>query len=239
MSRGLNKLAVFSEKRERTRLLNLMRENLQNYDVEIYAYCIMPNHFHLLIKADLEELASYIAKVLAAFAKYYNRKHNRVGYVFQGRYKSQCVENIDYFWNCLRYIHNNPLHLKGVESILDYKYSSMRELYYGEKDLLADIVFELVAGKFENSEKFYDFHGIESWCVFEDVEEEFRENKLRIAREILTEFEVEFEIKAIEVIDYIEMRKQLKEKLITILHVTVREANEILKVLRKEIAGTG
>ena len=51
MSRGLNKLAVFNEKRERTRLLNLMRENLQNYDVEIYAYCIMPNHFHLLIKA--------------------------------------------------------------------------------------------------------------------------------------------------------------------------------------------
>ena len=239
MSRGLNKLAVFNEKRERTRLLNLMRENLQNYDVEIYAYCIMPNHFHLLIKADLVELASYIAKVLAAFAKYYNRKHNRVGYVFQGRYKSQCVENISYFWNCLRYIHNNPLHLEEVESILDYKYSSMRELYYGEKDLLADIVFELVAGKFENSEKFYDFHGIESWCVFEDVEEEFRENKLRIAREILTEFEVEFEIKAIEVIDYVEMRKQLKEKLITILHVTVREANEILKVLRKEIVGTG
>jgi len=239
MSRGLNKLAVFNEKRERTRLLNLMRENLQNYDVEIYAYCIMPNHFHLLIKADLEELASYIAKVLAAFAKYYNRKHNRVGYVFQGRYKSQCVENIDYFWNCLRYIHNNPLHLKGVESILDYKYSSMRELYYGEKDLLADIIFELVAGRFEDSEKFYDFHEIESCCVFDDVEEEVRENKLRIAREILTEMEVEFETKAIEVIDYIEMRKQLKEKLITILHVTVREANEIMKVLRKEIVGTG
>jgi len=67
----------------------------------------------------------------------------------------------------------------------------------------------------------------------------FSNIQLSNSREILTEFEVEFEIKAIEVIDYVEMRKQLKEKLITILHVTVREANEILKVLRKEIAGTG
>ena len=60
MSRGLNKLPIFKEKRERTRMLNLVRENIQQYDVEIYAYCIMPNHFHLLIKADLQELASFM-----------------------------------------------------------------------------------------------------------------------------------------------------------------------------------
>lgn len=85
MSRGINKLPVFKEKRE-------IRENTQKYDVEMYAYCIMP--FHLLIKADLEELASFMAIIIAEFARYYNYKHNRTGYVFEGRYKSQCVENI-------------------------------------------------------------------------------------------------------------------------------------------------
>ena len=84
MSRGINKEAIFKEQRERTRMLNLIRENTMEYDVEIYSYCIMPNHFHLLIKADLKELASFMAKVLAKFAKYYNQKHNRVGHVFQG-----------------------------------------------------------------------------------------------------------------------------------------------------------
>ena len=87
MSRGINKEAIFKEQRERTRMLNLIRENTMEYDVEIYSYCIMPNHFHLLIKADLKELASFMAKVLAKFAKYYNQKHNRVGHVFQGRYR--------------------------------------------------------------------------------------------------------------------------------------------------------
>lgn len=192
MSRGLNKLAVFRETRERTRLINLIRENLEKYNVEIYAYCIMPNHFHLLIKADLEELASFMAKILAAFAKYYNKKHNRVGYVFQGRYKSQCVENIGYFWNCLRYIHNN----------------------------------------------FYDFHRQGSWCVFDDIEEESTENKLRIAKEILKELEEVYETKAIEVIDYVELRKQLKEEIKMILHITVRETDEIINKLRKDIVGT-
>lgn len=238
MSRGLNKLAVFRETRERTRLINLIRENLEKYNVEIYAYCIMPNHFHLLIKADLEELASFMAKILAAFAKYYNKKHNRVGYVFQGRYKSQCVENIGYFWNCLRYIHNNPQYLKEVENIVDYKHSSMKELYYGEKDLLADIIFELVANRFEDSKNFYDFHRQGSWCVFDDIEEESTENKLRIAKEILKELEEVYETKAIEVIDYVELRKQLKEEIKIILHITVRETDEIINKLRKDIVGT-
>ena len=158
MSRGLNKLAIFKEKREKTRMLNLIRENLSNYNVEIYAYCIMSNHFHLLIKADLEELASFMARVLAAFAKYYNFKHNRIGYVFQDRYKSQRVENMNYFWACLRYIHNNPLYLSGVEIILNYKYSSLRELYYKEKDILTDLIFQLVYGKFGEPEKILQFH---------------------------------------------------------------------------------
>ena len=239
MSRGLNKMAVFKEKRERTRLLNLIRENLEKYNVEIYAYCIMPNHFHLLIKADLEELASFIAKILAAFAKYYNQKHNRVGYVFQGRYKSQCVEDISYFWNCLRYIHNNPLYLEETENIVDYKHSSMRELYYGAKDILSEIIFDLVSDKFGGSKEFYDFHKIGSWSVFDDVEEEEKDTKLRIAKEILDQLEITSQIKAIEIIDYIETRRQLKEELIAILHIPVREANEIIKELRKEIAGTG
>ena len=57
MVRGLNKMPVFKEKGEKTRIINLIRENLSEYEVAILAYCIMPNHFNMLIKADLKELA--------------------------------------------------------------------------------------------------------------------------------------------------------------------------------------
>jgi len=239
VSRGINKEAIFKEQRERTRMLNLIRENIEEYKVEIYAYCIMPNHFHLLIKADLKELASFIAKILAKFAKYYNQKHNRVGHVFQGRYKSQCIEDIAYFWNCLRYIHKNPLCLEENKDIKDYKYSSMKELYYGTKDILADIIFNLVEGRFEDSNDFYEFHKTGSWYVFEDVAEEVRNNRMRIAKEVLEEYAIEYETQEIEVIDYVEIRKQLKESIVAIMHVSNHEAEKIIKELKNQIVGTG
>ena len=127
MTRGLNKMPVFKQQREKTRMINLIRENLPKYEVAIYAYCIMPNHFHLLIKADLKELASFMAKILADFAKYYNFKHQRIGYVFQDRYKSQCIEKESYFWNCMRYIHLNPLNEKDFKELINYKYCSVKE----------------------------------------------------------------------------------------------------------------
>jgi len=240
MSRGLNKLPVFEEIRERSRMLNLIRENVEKYNVEIYAYCIMSNHFHLLIKADLKELASFMAKIIAEFARYYNQKHNRVGFVFQGRYKSQCVENIGYFWNCLRYIHNNPLYLEEIDRIENYKYSSLKELYYNEKDILADIVFQLVYGKFGESKEFLRFHETGSWEVFEDVSEEKEDDRLRIAREILSQYELSKGVEAIEILDYFTFRKEYQKELIKILHVPVKKANEIISMLKRELKkGTG
>lgn len=239
MSRGINKEAIFKEQRERTRMLNLIRENTMEYDVEIYSYCIMPNHFHLLIKADLKELASFMAKVLAKFAKYYNQKHNRVGHVFQGRYRSQCVEDIGYFWNCLRYIHQNPMHMEEVKSLTDYKYSSMRELYYCKKDILSDIIFELVDERFENKEVFLEFHKSDNWNTFEDVLEEELESRLKIARELLSIYATKYETEAIEILDYVNMRQKYKKELRKILGVSIEKTAKLVEQVKREIKGTG
>ena len=107
--RGINKVAIFNENREKSRVLNLIQDHFQEYNIKIYAYCIMPNHYHLLLQANLKDLASFMAIFLAGFAHYYNYKHNRTGYVFQGRYRSQCIDTKAHFWNCLRYIHLNPV----------------------------------------------------------------------------------------------------------------------------------
>jgi REP element-mobilizing transposase RayT len=180
MVRGLNKNSIFKERREKTRMLNLIRENLSEYEVEIYAYCIMHNHFHLLIKADLKELASFMAKILAAFAKYYNFKHRRVGYVFQDRFKSQCVENESYFWNCMRYIHRNPSKEKDMKEILHYKYSSIGEFYLDTKDIITEKSFEMMKNRFRSKQEFLEFHKNNGWEVFDDTDEDVQDNHIQI-----------------------------------------------------------
>ena len=127
VSRGLDRENIFGEKREKTRFLNLLKDNLKDCNIEIYAYCVMSNHFHLLAKAEKEIMPIFMAKVLGRYAKYYNYKHNRTGYVFENRYNTQCIEDERYFWSCLRYIHMNPVKAKICSNIMQYEHSSMRE----------------------------------------------------------------------------------------------------------------
>lgn len=239
MARGLNKMPVFKQKREKTRIVNLIRENLSKYDVAIYAYCIMPNHLHLLLKADLQELASFMAKVLAAFAYYYNFKHHRLGYVFQDRYKSQCVEKESYFWNCLRYIHRNPANQGTIKEILQYEYSSMAEFYNGEQDILSSEAFLIMSQRFQTIQDFLEFHKSESWDVFEDVEEDVTSNHLRIANEILTEYIWKYNLPKEEILEYIETRKEFEDKLAKVLQISRRKVLDIEQIIRKELTGTG
>ena len=147
VNRGLEKKAVFAQNRERTRMENLVRENYEKYQVEVYAYCIMPNHFHLLLKAELDVLASFMAVISAEYAFYYNYKHNRTGVVFQNRFRSQCVEDEAYFWNCVRYIHMNPVKAGLSSTLLGYKHSSMKEycsLVSDENKILVGNIRELM-----------------------------------------------------------------------------------------------
>ena len=237
--RGLNKMPVFKEKGEKTRIINLIRENLSEYEVAILAYCIMPNHFHMLIKADLKELASFMAKVLAAFAHYYNYKHHRIGYVFQDRFKSQCVEKESYFWNCLRYIHRNPAKNGSVKEMLDYKYSSMSEFYRGVRDILDEKAFLMVNQKFHTNQDFLEFHRFESWDIFDDVDEDMEKNNMRIAKEILAEYKWKYNLQEEELFNYVEIRKEYKKELMKVLQISQKKVMIIMQNIRGGLIGTG
>ena len=239
MVRGLNKLPIFKQTREKTRIVNLIRENRSKYEVVIYAYCIMPNHFHLLIKADLKELASFMAKILAAYAKYYNYKHNRIGYVFQDRYKSQCVEEESYFWNCLRYIHMNPSSHAIPEEILKYRHSSMAEYYYMKQDIIHDEGFVMMNTRFSSSQDFLEFHKMKSRDIFVDIPEEIMENYIRIAHEILTELQWKLSMPPEEILEYVETRKKYEKELQEFFQTSNRTIQDIERTVRNGLKGTG
>ena len=110
----------------------------------------MPNHFHLLIKASLSDLSAFMAVISSKYASYYNYKHKRSGVVFQNRFQSQCIEDANYFWNCLRYIHLNPVKAKLCKDPRSYKYGSMNELCkIRKKEILDENVYKNVMDIFD------------------------------------------------------------------------------------------
>ena len=212
--RGLNKLAVFKDKREKIRILNLIRENFKEYNVKIYAYCIMSNHFHLLLQAELKDLSAFM--------------------VFQDRFRSQCVEEESYFWNCVRYIHLNPVKAGICRDMEEYKCSSISEYYQvqDEEDrILWEGVLRISRKRFGNKRTFIDFHNMKDRDFFIDVPEEEFMQRVEIAKGILWDMEYELKTPAEEIIDYSKTRNEFEQRLADTFHISKKAAQEIRKKL--------
>ncbi|WP_340622523.1 transposase [Desulfitibacter alkalitolerans] len=106
---------------------------------KLLGYCLMSNHVHLLMQEGENNIGRVMKRIGVAYVQWYNRKHGRVGHLFQDRYKSEEVEDDTYLLTVLRYIHQNPVKAKIVNSINDYKWSSFKN-YLGEKSYPLDLV---------------------------------------------------------------------------------------------------
>ena len=95
----------------------------------------MSNHVHLLIKETENNISTIIKQIACSYVYWFNRKYERVGHLFQDRFRSEPVDNDEYFLTVLRYIHQNPVRAEIVACAEDYVYSSARD-YAGEKGVL-------------------------------------------------------------------------------------------------------
>lgn len=125
MSQGINKEYIFEKEQDKVKYRKLLFSNYSECNVEIISYCIMGNHVHLLIKADkIENISKFMHKINTHYALYYNKNRERVGYVFRDRYKSEEINNEKYLYNCINYIHNNPVKARITKEKSEYLYSS-------------------------------------------------------------------------------------------------------------------
>ena len=140
MMRGINHQVIFEDEEDNRFFLDcLFRMGFINDDdgtpiaqgCTYYAYCLMGNHFHLLIRERKETIAQTIKRIADAYVYYYNRKYQRSGHLFKERFRSEPVDDMDYFTTLLCYIHQNPVKAGIVASVKDYAYSSWHE-YSGE-----------------------------------------------------------------------------------------------------------
>jgi putative transposase len=107
--RGNERRLIFKNETDRQRFLEVLAESQRLHSVRLYMVCLMPNHFHLLLETPHGNLSVFMARLLTAYAVYFNRRHQRVGHLTQGRYKAQLVEGNEYLLKLSRYIHLNPV----------------------------------------------------------------------------------------------------------------------------------
>lgn len=141
MIRGINKQNIFEEDEDRERLIKTIKYYKAISKYEIYAYCLMNNHVHLLIKEVTEPISLIMKRINGSYGLWYNQKYERCGYLFQGRFRSEPVEDNRYFYTVFRYIHQNPLKANLVNDIRAWKWSSYNE--YFEKASFIDTDFVL------------------------------------------------------------------------------------------------
>lgn len=152
--RGANRQEIFHDDEDNLRFTETLERFKKVSNMMIYGWCLMGNHVHLLLGQGKEELSVTIKRIGVSYSWYYNWKYKSTGHLFQDRYRSESVENDEYFLIVIRYIHQNPVKAGIVNKVTDWKWSSCRG-YYGEKDYLSSLIdSELILGMFsENMEE--------------------------------------------------------------------------------------
>ena len=139
--RGINRQNIFEDQADYIRFIQTLRQYKEISGYQIYAYCLMGNHVHLLLKVGEEPLGQVMRRICGSFVYWYNQKYQRIGNLFQDRFKSEPIENDSYFLTVLRYIHQNPLKAGLVTNIEDYQWSSIGN--YISKEQFVDTKFAL------------------------------------------------------------------------------------------------
>ena len=140
MLRGINRQDIFEDAEDyRTfiKILSMVQVRLPNgiatraTTCHIYAYCLMPNHVHLLLREKDLKVGDMIKSIASSYVFYYNKKYGRIGHLFQDRFRSEPCNKLEYFFTLFRYIHQNPIKAGLVKLAHEYEYSSWPNDYLG------------------------------------------------------------------------------------------------------------
>lgn len=156
--RSVNQHIIFEEDADYQKFLYILSDGKIKYDIDIYAYCLMDNHIHLLLYSTPESLSGFFQSVGTRFARWYNAKYTRSGHLFQERFHSSVVENNSHYLSTLVYIHNNPVKANICRTPSEYRWSSYNA-FYGQKNPLINLSFSNdIAGSKDLLLKYFSSH---------------------------------------------------------------------------------
>ncbi|NJO48682.1 MAG: transposase [Leptolyngbyaceae cyanobacterium RM2_2_4] len=154
-NRGNNHQLIFFERENYLYFLRLIRQNLISNGVDVVAYCLMPNHYHLLVYLQTDELSEAISSLSLSYTKAINKRFNRVGSLFQGRFQRILVTQTEHLVALTRYVHLNPVKANLVDQPEDWEFSSYLEYAELRKGNLPKL--ELVKNQIQGDRAYQSF----------------------------------------------------------------------------------
>ena len=147
--RGNQRQKTFVTERDYQAYLERVAKYRKAYRVTVHAYCLMPNHVHLLLECSDVPLSRFMQGLQQSYTQYFNRVHRKVGHLFQGRYKAIICEKDEYLLELVRYIHLNPVRSKLVKRPEGYRYSGHRVYWEGKGTEVMEpgLVLKLLGGR--------------------------------------------------------------------------------------------
>lgn len=156
---------IFEEQADYEKFMFLLHKYKKECGFSLFAWCLMSNHIHILIKVKTDPLSIVFQKINTSFAKWYNLKYERKGHLFHGRFFSEPVEDETYFLRAFRYIHLNPVKGGLCKDPGDYRYSSYA--YYFHSDFCKDS--DMILGLMRKDE-FIQYHRIKNDDICLDID---------------------------------------------------------------------
>ena len=124
MARGNGQMTIFTDRDDYQRFLNLLRNVVEEYAMECWNYCLMPNHYHATLRPTLPNISAAVQQLNGRYGQWWNRRHGRVGHAFQGRFKAQIVQRDGYALALCRYVALNPVRGRLVDRPEEWPWAS-------------------------------------------------------------------------------------------------------------------
>jgi len=136
VNRGIERSNVYRNSEDKNKFLQIVCKACKIYKVNVHDYCLMNNHYHLLIQTTSENLSLFMRQVNSNYATYFNKKYKRSGYLWQGRYRSWYIANDEYLYGLFRYIEQNPIKAKMSQKIGEYPFTLLAALFHENQEVI-------------------------------------------------------------------------------------------------------
>ncbi len=206
--RGNGRERIFVDRADRERFLKRLSDSVDVYSVRVYLFCLMTNHFHLLVETPDANISRFMQSVLTGYTVYYNLRHRHSGHVMQGRYGAKLVKGDEYLMALSRYIHLNPVHVGAVKDLSvkerrawlrKYPWSSYASYIGGRKKLdfveYEPVLAQVSGGRRQRQRLYRQYVEAGLAETDEDMMEALKESSLCIGTEVFRDWVQELYVK--------------------------------------------